>query len=126
MLYTSIFDWLKPRVPIGLADPGLYPKPDVTLTPQPVNGVLPRYIPLPLGPGGIMPGITQPLEPVYRIMPVGEPVPMELMEPPLISPQTDLGAAPDLGEWFKKNRILVVGVIVALVLLFFFLRKGRR
>lgn len=44
----------------------------------------------------------------------------------IIEGATALGAAPEFGEWFKKNRILVVAIIVALVLLFFFLRKGRR
>jgi len=47
-------------------------------------------------------------------------------EAPVTSPQTDLGVKPELSEWFKENRILVIAVIVALVLLFFFLKKGRR
>ena len=191
LIGTSILDWLKPRVPIGLADREIYPRPDVTLTPQPSlrEGLLgwfsgkpdvtltpqlaPERIIERLGPGGTMP---LPLEeriigngwykeewatpymarvasvvfrgPTVSIAPLihprlGLPKPDVTLTPqlaperiiekvgpggeaPVVSPQTDLGAAPELGEWFKKNRILLVVVIVALVLLFFFLKKRRR
>jgi len=89
--------------------------PDVTLTPQ----LAPERIIERLGPGGYVP---------LALGPIGLPDPE--LYPQLNSGTAQyyagLGAAPELTEWFKKNRILVIVVIVALVLLFFFLRKGRR
>ena len=87
---------------VPLSDPRLgLPEPDVTLTPQPVSGVLPRYMPLPLG----APDVTLTPQPVEERI-------------------TALGAE---GEWFKEKRGLVIVVvsIVALILLLFFFKKGR-
>jgi len=94
-------------------------RPDVTLTPQ----LAPERIIERLGPGGEAPGMTlisglAPQGIIERVGPGGEAPP--------VSPQTDLGAKPEFGEWLKKNQILVVVVFVALVVLFFFLKKGRR
>lgn len=121
MLFTKIFDHLKPRTTGGPWLTGGVPLREVET----------RYGILPVGRG-------EPLveeEARYRPLPLGEPVPIGLPDPelypipdmgPVISPQTDLAAAPEVGEWFKKNRVLVIGAVIALILLFLFLRKGKR
>ena len=112
-------------VPLSHPRLGL-PKPEVTLTPQPGSGVLPRYMPLPLD----SPDVTLTPQPApQRISPFWGIIGKIFGKPDVtLTPQpvTELGAKPELGEWFKENRILVVVVIVALVVLFFFLKKRRR
>ena len=88
-------------------------EPDVTLTPQPVGGVLPRYIPLPLDSKDRPYIAHSQWQPDVTLTP--QPVEERI---------TALGTE---GEWFKENRglLIVVVSIVALVLLLFFFKKRR-